>query len=96
MGATSIALANLSVRDKKRLFVAIAKEFIAENGPDPFPVEDDETKIGYFFPNLGKAEIISPDEHSPFLDECRARAVSGDESISIEEFIKRVEADVED
>jgi hypothetical protein len=82
--------------DKKKLFAAIAKEFIAENGANPIPVEDEDSNIGYFVPFFGKAEIISPDEHSPYLDEIRERAKTADQSIPLEEFIKRFAADEED
>ncbi len=87
------ALAQLTPIQKRQLFAAIAKEFVVAHDSAMFPVQDDDEMIGMFIPCQSKAEIISPDEHSPYLDEMRERVKTADRSLSLEEFINRFEAD---
>lgn len=90
--ATSV-IQQMSPLDKQKVFAAIAREFVVISGANMIPVSDDISMIGFFIPIGSKAEIITPQEKSPYLDEIRERARSPENSITLEEFLNRLDVD---
>src|ERR1700676_1385478 len=93
MNDSMVALERMTPTDKRKIFAAIAKEFVAEHGPTMIPIQDDDSMIGMFFPCESKGEILPSELRSPYPDEIRERAKTADRSLSLEEFMNRFEED---